>query len=63
VKPLHVVRTARPMNGLVAFARAWAMASPGTCDAAIRAAHPTNYRQLDRDEDPLHPGEGGALPA
>jgi len=62
VKSRHVVRTNRPLKGLVAFACAWAE-SLGTCNAAIHAAFPMSYRQLDRNEDSLHPGEGGAEPA
>ena len=63
MKSRPIVRTARPMKGLVAFARAWAMASLGTCEAAVYAALPTSYPPLDRNEDSLHPGEGGAVPA
>jgi len=63
VKSLHIVRTARPMKGLVAFACAWAMESLGTCNGTVHTAFPMGYRQLDRKEDSLHPGEGGVVPA
>jgi hypothetical protein len=49
---------------LVAFARAAAMVSPGTCGAALHQAYPMSlpmsFWQLDRNEDPMHPGEGSA---
>lgn len=48
------------MKGLVAFARATAMGSLGACGAAKQMAFPTSYQQLDRNEQPLHPGEGSA---
>jgi len=56
----NAVRTSRPMKGLVAFARAAAMGSLGTCGAATHPAFPTSYQQLDRNEDQVHPGEGSA---
>ena len=66
VKSLRTVRTHRPMTGLVAFARAAAMKSPGACGAALHLAYPLGgsslfqATQLDRDEDRMHPGEGSA---
>jgi hypothetical protein len=60
VKSRHVIRTNRPMKGLVAFVRAAAMGSLGAYDAALRQAFPTSHWQLDRNEDSVHPGEGSA---
>jgi hypothetical protein len=60
------------MTGLVAFVPAFrvmaAMGSPGACGASLRHGHPAGChfgqafggRQLDRNEDRLHPGEGSA---
>jgi hypothetical protein len=48
------------LKGLVAFERAAAMGSLGTCGAAMHRAFPASYQQLDRNEDRLHPGEGSA---
>ena len=63
----NAVRTCRPIKGLVAFARAAAMGSLGTCGAATHPAYPASKRfaswqvgQLDRNEDRMHPGEGSA---
>lgn len=58
VKSRHTVRTTRPLQGLVAFARAVAMALPGTCSTALHQAFATNGYPLDRAEDRMHPGEG-----
>jgi hypothetical protein len=64
VKSRNAVRTSRPMKGLVAFARAGAMGSLGTCGAALHPACPSMkpfaLQQLDRSEDRMHPGEGSA---
>jgi len=60
VNSRHIVRTTRPMKGLVAFARAMAMGSLGACAAALHSVSPAGYHQLDRNEDRLHPGEGSA---
>lgn len=68
MKSKHVIRTNRPMKGLVAFVRAVAMGSLGACDAALHQVYPTSCRfgqsfggwQLDRNEDRMHPGEGSA---
>jgi hypothetical protein len=64
VKSCNAVRTNRPMKGLVAFARAAAMGSLGTCGAALHPAYPAiqpfAFGQLDRSEDRMHPGEGSA---
>jgi len=60
VKSRAVVRTTRPIKGLVAFARAAAMGSLGACGAALHPAFPTSWHQLDRNEDRVHPGEGSA---
>jgi hypothetical protein len=46
--------------GPVAFVRAAAMGLPGMHDATAHPCSPTSDRQLDRVEDPLHPGEAGA---
>jgi hypothetical protein len=64
VKSRTVVRAARPMKGLVAFAlrlpMTAAMGSLGACGAALHPAFPTSWHQLDRNEDRVHPGEGSA---
>lgn len=60
VKSRHVVRTSRPLKGLVAFARAAAMPSLGICGAAMGTTFPTSWHQLDRNEELWHPGEGSA---
>jgi hypothetical protein len=68
VKSRHVIRTNRPMKGLVAFVRATAMGLQGACDASSQHVHPMSCRfdqsfggwQLDRNEDRMHPGEGSA---
>ena len=68
MKSMHVIRTNRPMKGLVAFVRAAAMGSLGACGAALHQAYPTSCParqsfggwQLDRNEDRMHPGEGSA---
>jgi hypothetical protein len=67
VKSRHVIRTNRPMKGLVAFVRAAAMGSLGACDAAVHQSYPSCSfgqvfgGQLERNEDRMHPGEGSAL--
>ena len=60
MKSRYVVRTTRPMKGLVAFARAAAMGSLGACGAAMHQVLPTSCHQLDRNEDRVNPGEGSA---
>lgn len=68
VKSRHVIRTSRPMKGLVAFVRAAAMGLSGACDATLHQVYPMSCRfdqslggwQLDRNEDRMHPGEGSA---
>ena len=60
MKPRHVFKTTRPMQGLVAFARAAAMGSLGACGAATHEVFPTSWNQLDRNEGRVHPGEGSA---
>ena len=60
MKSSHIVRTTRPMKGLVAFARAAAMKSLGACGGALHQAYSTSFWQLDRNEDQVHPGEGSA---
>ena len=60
VKSKHVVRTTRPMKGLVAFVRAAAMKSFGGCPSALHLSLTASYRQLDRNEVQVHPGEGSA---
>jgi hypothetical protein len=60
VKSRRIVTANRPVHGLVAFVRMTAaMESFGGCTSAIHRALPASY-QLDRNEDPLHPGEGSA---
>jgi len=70
VKSRRVIRTNRPIEGLVAFAPGLpmtvAMGSLGTCDFAMHQAYPMSCRfepsiggwQLDRNEDRMHPGGG-----
>lgn len=60
MKSRHVFRTTRPMQGLVAFARAAAMGSLGACCAAMHQVFPTSGHRLGRNEDRVHPGEGNA---
>lgn len=68
MKTRHITRTSRPIKGLVAFVRAAAMGSLGACDAALHQVYPMSCRfapsnggrQLDRNEDRMHPGEGSA---
>ena len=60
MKSRHVIRTTRPMKGLVAFARASAIKPLGACCATLHQAFPTSHWQLDRNEDQVHPGEGSA---
>ena len=55
-----VIRTSRPVKGLVAVARAVAMGSHGTSGAVVNPNPSTGYRSLDRNEGQVHPGEGGA---
>jgi hypothetical protein len=60
VKSAPIVTANRPMKGLVAFVRAAAaMKSFGGRASALQLTLPASY-QLDRDEDPVHPGEGSA---
>jgi len=59
VKSRNVVRTSRPVEGLVAFVRAAAMKSFVGCTNALHPELPAGYRQLDRNEDQVHPGEEG----
>jgi len=59
VKSAHVIATNRPMHGLVAFVRAAAMAFGG-CTSASYLGLPASHQWLDRNEDPMHPGEGAA---
>ena len=51
MKSRNVIRTHRPLQGLVAFVPSLA--------AAMRRAIPTGYC-LDRNEGPWNPGEGSA---
>jgi len=60
VKAAHIVTANRPMKGLVAFVRAAAMQSFGGCTSALHLTLPASYQWLDRNEDQVHPGEGGA---
>ena len=68
MKSRAVVRTTRPIKGLVAFVRAAAMGSLGAFDVALHQVYPISCRfepsiggwQLDRNEDRMHPGEGSA---
>ena len=60
VKTRHIATTHRPPLGLVAFVRAAAMQLAVACDAAIGLDSPSSYRWLDRAENQVHPGEGGA---
>jgi hypothetical protein len=60
VKSRNVVRTTRPMKGLVAFVHATTMKSFVGCTSASHPGLPASYRQLDRNEDQVHPGEGSA---
>jgi hypothetical protein len=59
VKPARIVTNSRPIKGLVAFVRMSAMKSFGGCTSALHQGLPMSY-QLDRAEDRLHPGKGGA---
>jgi hypothetical protein len=60
VKSRNVVRTSRPLKGLVAFVHAAAMNSAAGCTNALHPGLPVSYRRLDRSEDQVHPGEGAA---
>ena len=68
MKSRHVIRTNRPMKGLVAFVRATAMGSLGACDVTLHQVYPMSCRfepsfggwRLDWNEDRIHPGEGNA---
>jgi hypothetical protein len=60
VKTRHIVMTARPVTGRVAFVRAGAMRSPGACNASAHPLLPASYHKLGRDEGSLNPGEEGA---
>jgi hypothetical protein len=59
VKSRNVVRTVRPMRGLVAFVRAAAMKPFVGCTNALHPGLAASYQQLDRNEDQVHPGEEG----
>jgi hypothetical protein len=60
VKLRHVIRTHRPLKGLVAFVRAAAaMQSQHACSASLQQPIAMGYC-LDRNEGPLSPGEGSA---
>ncbi|WP_372526399.1 hypothetical protein [Piscinibacter sp.] len=64
MKSAHIVRSTRPMQGLVAFvpvsSMKAAMKSFVGCANAQHLGVPAGYRQLDRNENPVHPGEGSA---
>jgi hypothetical protein len=60
VKSAHIVTASRPLKGLVAFVRAAAMESFGGCTSAVHPGLPASHPWLGRNEDPMHPGEGGA---
>jgi hypothetical protein len=60
VKSRRVVRTTRPIHGLVAFVRAATMKSFVGCPSALHPGLPASDQQLDRDEDQAHPGEDSA---
>lgn len=60
MKSSRVIRTNRPLKGLVAFVRAAAMKSFGGCAGALHLDIPASYQRLDRNEDQVHPGEGSA---
>jgi hypothetical protein len=47
------------MKGLVVFVRAATMESVVACTTALHPGLPASYRQLDRNEDQVHPGEEG----
>jgi hypothetical protein len=47
------------MKGLVAFVRAATLKSFVGCTSALHLGLPTGYRQLDRNEGQVHPGEEG----
>jgi hypothetical protein len=47
------------MKGLVVFVRAAAMKSFAGCTNPLHLGPPASYRQLDRNEDQVHPGEEG----
>jgi hypothetical protein len=48
------------MKGLVAFVCAATMQSFGGCTSAQHLTLPASYQWLDRNENQVHPGEGGA---
>ena len=60
MKSSRVIRTYRPLKGLVAFVRAAAMKSFGGCASTLHLGMPASYQSLDRNEDQVHPGEGSA---
>ena len=60
MKSSHVIRTNRPLKGLVAFMRAAAMKAIGGCASTLHLGIPASYQWLDRNEDQVHPGEGSA---
>jgi hypothetical protein len=61
VKSAYAIASHRPLQGLVAFVRAVAaMKSFGGCKNALHMGQPVSCQQLDRAEDRVHPGEGGA---
>lgn len=64
MKSRNVIRTSRPIQGLVAFVPTLpataAMGSFRACGAAIHSTYPMSEQLLARDEDRVHPGEGSA---
>jgi hypothetical protein len=48
------------MEGLVAFVHATATKPFAGCTCALHPELPARYRQLDRNEDSMHPGEVSA---
>jgi len=60
VNSRHAARTARPLQGQVAFARAAAMGSRGKCDAIVGSSFVAGLPDLERREHRLNPGEGSA---
>jgi hypothetical protein len=60
VKTRRIANTHRPSLGPVAFVRAAAMHPAVACNATMDLSSLSSYRWLDRAEDQVHPGEGGA---
>ena len=60
MKTARIVTANRPVHGLVAFVRAAAMKSFGGCTGAQHPGLPASYQWLERNDDPMHPGEGSA---